>query len=163
MNERKYVNRLELKDNIQTTILKYATAADLRDWKLYKSILADQIEIDFSSFLNGPIASVTSEQLLEQVKGLIPGFDATQHQLTNFVIDVNEAGNEADAVAYMQAEHFIRTEDKELFHTVGGYYVYKLKCQNENWKIHSLKLVVTWSRGDLQAYKFATERAMLKK
>lgn len=163
MSEQKITNRLEVKDNIQTTILKYATAADLRDWQLYKSILADQIDIDFSSFLNGPVATITSDQLLEQVKGLIPGFDATQHQLTNFVININEACDEADAVAYMQAEHFINVENRDLFHTVGGYYAYKLKCEDNNWKIHSLKLVVTWSRGDLEAYRFATERVMNKK
>ncbi|MFI3174451.1 MAG: nuclear transport factor 2 family protein [Bacillota bacterium] len=160
MNQEKMFQQLLSKDAIQTTILKYATAADLRDWVLYKSILANELDVDFSSFANGPIAHITSDQLLAQVKGLIPGFDTTQHQLTNFVITINDACDEADASAYMQAEHFIRTDDKELFHTVGGYYVYKLKCTNNQWKIHSLKLVVTWTRGNMDAYRIATERVM---
>lgn len=52
--------------NIETTILKYATAADLRDWDLYQSIFAPEIDIDFSSFGNGPVARIKQKTYLHK-------------------------------------------------------------------------------------------------
>lgn len=156
MNTEQTIAWLYDKALIEQTILKYATAADLRDWDLLKSILADEIDIDFTSS-GGPAATVTNTQYVTQVKALIPGFDVTQHQLTNFVIDIN--GNTASTVVYMQAEHFIREEAKEIDRAVGGYYSHKLKKENGNWKIYSLKLTATWGRGDMTAFEIAGNRA----
>lgn len=92
--------------------------------------------------------------------GLIPGFDSTQHQLTNFAITIND--DTADVVAYMQAEHFVMDEGNQRSQAVGGYYTYKLKKENDSWKIHALKLTVTWTRGNMKAFEIATKRAMNK-
>lgn len=165
INQEETLKWLKDRADIQTTILKYPTAVDLRDWALYESLFHDEINVDFSS-VGGPIASVPKEQFVKQVLTLIPGFDATQHQLTNFVIDIT--GDTADATAYMQAEHFLRTDESEASQTVGGYYTYKLiRCNdinnntsnNLNWKISSLKLTALWSRGDMSIYEIARDRA----
>lgn len=157
MNESQTLQWLKDREDIKTVVLRYATGADLRDWEMLQSVFADQVDIDFSSFGGGPVTTVSSEEYLGFVKALIPGFDSTQHQLTNFVIDIN--GNEANCVAYMQAEHFVATEDEELCHTVGGYYTYRLTKENTDWKVCSLKLSATWSRGDMRAHEIAAQRA----
>ncbi|MFI3249512.1 MAG: nuclear transport factor 2 family protein [Eubacteriales bacterium] len=115
-----------LKDQaeIERTILCYATAADTRDWSLHRSILADRLDIDFAS-MGGPALNLSAEEYVTQVQGLIPGFDATQHQLTNFKIDITE--NHPETTVYMQAEHFYRTETEVLDRAVGGYYCHKLE------------------------------------
>ncbi|MFI3162968.1 MAG: nuclear transport factor 2 family protein [Bacillota bacterium] len=156
MNTEQTIKWLYDKALIEQTILKYATAADLRDWDLLKSILCDEIHIDFTTS-GGPAATLTSEQYIGQVTSLIPGFDVTQHQLTNFVVDID--GDTASTVVYMQAEHFAFEGTDEICRTVGGYYTHKLKKENGNWKICSLKLTATWGRGDMRAFAIASKRA----
>ncbi|WP_317854273.1 nuclear transport factor 2 family protein [Chakrabartyella piscis] len=156
MNTEQTIKWLYDKALIEQTILKYATAADLRDWDLLKSILSDEVYIDFTTS-GGPSMTVTNDQYIGQVTSLIPGFNVTQHQLTNFVIDIN--GDTANTVVYMQAEHFVQEGTSEIGRTIGGYYTHKLKKENGNWKICSLKLTATWGRGDMRAFEIANKRA----
>lgn len=39
---------------ISDTVLAYATGIDRRDWALYRSIFADQVEIDFATWTGEP-------------------------------------------------------------------------------------------------------------
>lgn len=146
-----------LKDRIEIekTILSYGKAADFRDWALLRSILGERLEIDFTSS-GGPAMELTAEDYVLQVQSLIPGFDVTQHKLTNFHIDI--MGNQAKTLVYMEAEHFYRSETENLERAVGGYYSHKLEKIKGVWKITSLKLTETWSRGDMRAFALAMER-----
>ncbi len=147
---------LKDKADIQDTILKYATGIDTRDWDLYRSIFADEVEMDFSSYSGQPASVVTGDQWVQGVQAMLPGFDATQHVLTNFVIDVD--GDKAVATVYMKAEHFIANTDGDNSHTLGGYYTHKLQRTESGWKIHATKLTVTWSRGNRHVYELAAKR-----
>ena len=148
----------ELKDkaDIQDTILKYATGIDTRDWALYRSIFADEVEMDFSSYSGQPGSKMTGDEWAANVQLLLPGFDATQHVFTNFVIDLR--GDEATATVYMKAEHFIANKLGDNSHTLGGYYVHRMKRHDDGWKIHATTLNVTWSRGNRHVYQLAMER-----
>lgn len=64
--------------------------------------------------------TLPSELDVGKMTSLIPGFDVTQHQLTKFVID--KGANNANAVVYMQAEHFVREDSNKSWRTIGGYY-----------------------------------------
>lgn len=141
------------KQEIQETILKYAWGIDSRSWDLFRSIFADELEMDFSSFSGTPAAKMTAEQWVEGCKALLPGFDATQHVLSNFMIDVD--GETATAVVYMKAEHFIGDD----FHTLGGHYTHRLKRHGIGWLIHETTLTVTWQRGNFDVYDQARQRA----
>ncbi|MFI3253849.1 MAG: nuclear transport factor 2 family protein [Eubacteriales bacterium] len=98
MSEEKTLTCLKDRVDIQNTILSYATAADFRDWGLLRTILADFVDIDFTSS-GGPALKVTAEAYVAQVQGLIAGFDTTQHQLTNFSIEIK--GNQAKTTVYI--------------------------------------------------------------
>ena len=150
------LQQLKDKADIQETILKYATGIDTRDWALYRSIFADEVYLDFSSYSGQPASTMTGDQWAEAVQAMLPGFDATQHVLTNFVIDLD--GDEATAAVYMKAEHFIANSSGDNSHTLGGFYVHKMKRHGEDWKIHATTLNVTWSRGNRDVYRLATER-----
>lgn len=146
-----------LKDrtDIKNVVLSYATAADFRDWALLRSILADCLDIDFTTS-GGPAMKLTAEEYVLQVQILIPGFDVTQHKLSNFNIEISE--NSAKTVVYMEADHFYRSETENLERAVGGYYTHQLEKIKGSWKIKSLKLTETWSRGDMRAFAFGMER-----
>ncbi|MFN3231121.1 MAG: nuclear transport factor 2 family protein [Alphaproteobacteria bacterium] len=147
---------LKDKAEIQETILKYATGLDSRDFALYRSIFADEVDIDFSSYSGQPASRMTGDEWGQMVQRMLPGFDATQHVLTNFVIEVD--GDEATANVYVQAEHFIANSEGDNSHTLGGYYIHKLKRHGDAWKIHATTLNVTWNRGNRDVYRLATER-----
>lgn len=155
MSEENTMEWLKERAYIKSTLLNYATAADFRDWSLLRSILADRLDIDFTSS-GGPAMNLSAEEYVAQVKSLIPGFDVTQHQLTNF--DIKICKNKAETTVYMQAEHFYRSETEEYNRAVGGYCNHKLECIQGVWKIVSLKLTETWSRGDMRAVVLAMER-----
>ncbi len=150
------INDLLEKQAIQELILNYAWGIDSRDWTLFRSIFADEVAIDFSSYNGTPPTSMSADDWVAGCKSMLPGFDATQHVLTNFMIEL--AGDTAQAIVYMKAEHFIANSLGDNSHTLGGYYTHQLKKQADGWKIHSAKLTVLWSRGNRQVYELARQR-----
>ncbi len=150
------IQRILDKNEIQETILKYAWGIDSRDWDLFRSIFADEVEMDFSSYSGAPGSKMSADDWVEGCKSLLPGFDATQHVLTNFMIDV--AGDAASAIVYMKAEHFIANNLGDNYHTLGGHYTHRLERGSDGWKIHATTLTVTWSRGNRQVYDLARQR-----
>lgn len=148
----------ELKDRADLTdlILKYATGIDMRDWALFRSIFAAELFMDFSSYSGSPGAAMSADQWVAGCQRMLPGFDATQHTLTNFVFDIR--GDEATATVYMQAEHFIANTQGDNSHTLGGYYVHRLRRGAAGWLIHATTLTILWSRGNRHVYQLAAER-----
>jgi hypothetical protein len=148
----------ELADRMAITdlILKYATGIDTRDWALFRSIFADELFMDFSSYSGAPGANMTADQWVAGCQRMLPGFDATQHSLSNFVYDIR--GDEATVTVYMQAEHFIANTLGDASHTLGGYYVHRLRRGTDGWRIHATTLKVLWSRGNRHVYQLAAER-----
>lgn len=141
------------KQDIQETILKYSWGIDSRNWDLFRSIFADELDMDFSSYSGAPGARMTAEQWVAGCQALHPGFDATQHVLSNFMIDVD--GDEATAIVYMKAEHFLDDD----YHTLGGHYTHRLNRRGAGWLIHATTLTVTWRRGNFDVYEKARLRA----
>ena len=144
------------KQAIQDLILKYAWGIDSRDWTLFRSIFADEVEMDFSSYSGTPASRMSADEWVANCRALLPGFDATQHVLTNFMIDVD--GDTATAIVYMKAEHFIANHLGDNSHTLGGHYTHRLTRAGTGWKIHGTTLTVTWSRGNRQVYELAAQR-----
>lgn len=145
-------DRAELSELIH----RYAFGIDTRDWKLFRSIFADQLHMDFSSYSGSPGADMTGDDWVAGCRRMLPGFDATQHVLSNFMFDLR--GDEATVTVYMQAEHFIANADGDGSHTLGGYYVHQCRRGSDGWKIHATTLNVTWSRGNRHVYQLAAER-----
>jgi hypothetical protein len=148
----------ELRDRLELTDLihKYATGIDTRDWALFRSIFADELFMDFSSYSGAPGSKMTGDDWVAGCQRMLPGFDATQHSLSNFVFDIQ--GADATVTVYMQAEHFIANKLGDNSHTLGGYYIHKLRRGQGGWRIHATTLQVLWSRGNRHVYQLAAER-----
>ena len=147
---------------ISDVVYAYATGLDRRDWKLYRSIFLDEIEMDFTSV--GIRAGVyRADDWVRDARALFAGFTATQHTSTNHVHDIR--GDAATCVSNMQAEHFVAREpgaaptapDAESW-TIGGYYVNELVRSEAGWKLRSVTLTVTWSRGNPEVPRIARRR-----
>ena len=152
------MTRDDLLDRASITdhVLRYATGIDRRDWPLYRSIFADQVTIDFSSWSGEPAATMNTDDWVAGVRATLDPFDATQHVLTNFVIEVD--GAEATCTCYMAAHHHLVTGDLREMHSIGGYYVHDLRRDADGWLIHATQLNVTWEMGDRSLFEQAALR-----
>lgn len=147
------VDRTRITDHV----LRYATGIDRHDWKLYRSIFADQLTIDFSSWSGEPATRMNADDWVAGVRATLEPFDATQHVLTNFVIGID--GAEATCSCYMAAHHHLVTGDLREMHSIGGYYVHHLRRAAESWLIHGTQLNVSWEMGDRALFEQAALRS----
>ncbi|MEO9468375.1 nuclear transport factor 2 family protein [Parasphingorhabdus sp.] len=144
--------------NIVDHILNYATGIDQRRWDLYRSIFADEVSLDFSSWSGQPEASMPADDWVAGVRATLEPFDATQHVLTNFTVKLD--GDRAACTCYMSAHHHLVTGELREMHSIGGYYVHELRRSGNGWLIHRTQLNVTWEMGDRSLFEQAAQRAV---
>jgi SnoaL-like domain len=140
------------RDEITSRVYEYAYGIDTRDFALYRSIFCDEITTDFSSYegRGGP-RSMTADQWVAQVRPLFVGLDATQHTMSNPLVDLDVggegAGDRARCRMYVQAAHFLWSAPEPEY-TIGGYYDDTLVRTGDGWRIDGVTLTVWWRRGD---------------
>lgn len=153
MTNGELIERARITDHV----LQYATGIDRHQWDLFRSIFADEVRLDFSSWSGEPESVMAADDWVAGVRATLEPFDATQHVLTNFVIDL--AGDSATCTCYMAAHHHLVTGDLREMHSIGGYYVHDLQRAGDGWLIHRSNLNVTWEMGDRALFELAAARA----
>ena len=131
---------------IVETVYRYAVGIDTRDFALYRSIFADELAIDFSSYSGQPAAMMTGDDWVARVKPLFLGLNATQHSMTNPIVELTATG--ASCRMYMQAHHVYDPADPTSWYTIGGYYDDTLVRRGDGWAITGVTLTVLWRMGD---------------
>ncbi len=144
--------------NITDHVLNYATGIDRRQWDLYRSIFADEVVLDFSSWSGDPASAMPADDWVAAVRATLEPFDATQHVLTNLVITLD--GDCATCTCYMAAHHHLVIDGDRQMHSIGGYYVHDLKRAGDGWLIHKTQLNVTWEMGDRSLFELAAKRGL---
>ena len=147
---------------ISDVVYAYATALDRRDWKLFRSIFTDTIEMDFGS-VGLRVGPYDADDWVRDAARLFAGLGATQHTSTNHLHDLR--ADEATCTSNMQAEHFVVREpgdglaDGADRWTIGGYYTNELVRTPDGWKLARVTLVVTWQTGNPEVSRIALRRA----
>ena len=152
MIDEKAVQQLIDRAAVSDVVTAYATAVDTRDWELFRSLFADRLHLDFSTFHPSLKRDMPFEELLEISKNLA-SFDATQHLSTNHRVTVD--GDRARCVSYMHAGHFMTRDGEKYACFLYGYYTYELQRAGEGWKIDSYGLTVTAEHGDPRVFEWA--------
>lgn len=119
---------------ITDTIQTLFKATDDIDWELVKSTFDDQIVLDYSSMGGGRPSTLTPDQVVRAWSFFLPGFDKTNHQLSDMKVEIN--GVDALATYRGYAEHFI---GNEIWVVEGNYETRLVKKQNR-WLIISQKM-----------------------
>ena len=91
---------------------------------------------------------MTKDQWVNRVRPLFTGLAATQHSMTNPVVNID--GDTASCRMYMQAHHVFKPEKEDSWFTIGGYYDDTLLRDAESpsgWKLTGVKLTVLWRKG----------------
>lgn len=110
-----------------------AIYADLRQWDRLRRLYADEVAIDYTSFVGGEPALVQADALIAGWQTGLSQYQATQHLLGNHQVTLN--GDRAQVLVYVQATHWLPQPDGNSTWTVHGYYNYALQRYEENWRI----------------------------
>ena len=135
--------------NVAETVYRYAYGVDTRDFALYRSIFAERVAFDFTSYQGGEPMVMTADQWVAGVRALFNALAATQHSMTNPVTSID--GDAATCRMYVQAHHVYRADDPASWYTIGGYYDDTLVRSADGpagWLLTGVTLTVLWRRGD---------------
>jgi hypothetical protein len=155
------VQQLIERTAISDVVYAYATGLDRRDWKLFRSIFMDSIDMDFRS-VGLRRDRYDADEWVRDAKQLFAGFEATQHTSTNHVLEL--CGDEATCTSNMQATHFVAREPNDGLEdgadcwTIGGYYINELVRSTQGWKLAKVTLKVTWQTGNRELSRIALRR-----
>ena len=145
--------------DVAETVYSFAYGIDGRDWDAYRSIFVEpprRITFDYESYHGRPAAQMDADEWLAAVQPLFEGLDATQHTMSNPIVELGPDGRSARCRVYMQAAHFLwRDGIDEPEFTIGGYYDDHLVLTDDGWRIDAVKLTVWWRRGNAEIMDIA--------
>jgi hypothetical protein len=144
------------KNKIIETINRLFVAVDDRNWEQVSEIFGDTVLLDYTSMAGGSPAKLTSKQIIESWKGLLPGFDKTHHQTGNFIIDC--ISTTYKIFCYGTATHYLKNETNNNVWTVVGSYNFEIEMINSMLKITKMKFNLKYTDGNNDLAKIAQER-----
>ncbi|MGA0605179.1 nuclear transport factor 2 family protein [Phenylobacterium sp. VNQ135] len=136
-------------------VIAYATALDSRDWPLMRSLLTDPVEIDYSSM--GSIRETLAVEDWLRRLNTLSGFDATQHVVTNFRVEVD--GERATCTSYVDALHFLTDGGRNHVAHACGVYVHEFVLTAGGWRIRKATFHLRGHQNGAQAFQEAFARA----
>lgn len=131
-------------------------AVDLARYDLAEAAFAPEIVIDYTSLWGGEPQRMTPGALMDVWRGLVPGFDATRHELKE--IEAKVEGDGATATAFVDGRHWIG----ELLWRPIGTYRWTLRRIDGRWKVTEMTFALTQEVGDRGLAKVAAKRAKLR-
>lgn len=146
-------DRLEIIDAVGGSMLHL----DLKDWRRVLDYLMPQVTTDYTSVFGGDPVTCTRESLVEGWSSRLPGFDATQHTVTQ--TSVSGSSTRATTVSNLRAAHWV---DGRIW-AFGGTYHHELVKTSDGWRISSIRIKMAYEEGDrsvrLEALDRMTRRA----
>lgn len=139
--------------SITDVVNAYAHGIDRRDWALYRSIFAEEVDIDFFTWA-GIRTRYAAKDWVALVRATLAPFDSTQHTFTNLAIRLR--GSEATCTVNMTARHNLMVDGRMESQTLGGYYTDQLVRGAQGWRIAGCALMITWEEGDRKLFERAS-------
>jgi 3-phenylpropionate/cinnamic acid dioxygenase small subunit len=136
---------------------RYATGLDTRDWDKLASVFTHDGVADYGALggvNEGPAA------IVKLCSGALEGLDASQHIISNEVIEVD--GDRARARCYFKAQHVFRGAEGGDNFLVGGTYEDEIVRTAEGWRIERRTLTATWTDGNPVVFEAAAARLAAK-
>ena len=128
-------------------------AVDLARYDLAEAAFAPEVVIDYTSLWGGEPQRTTPGALMNAWRGLVPGFDATRHELKDVEAQVD--GDRATATAFVDGRHWI---GGALWRPIGTYR-WRLNRIDGRWMVTAMTFAMTHEVGDRGLVAIADERA----
>lgn len=138
---------------VRQTVLAIPTNIDIRRFDAVEPLFADRVVIDYTSLWGGEPQTMTPAELMASWRGIVPGFDATWHEISDLQVGVN--GDAARATSKVDGRHWL---DGRVWRPVGRY-DFQLAKQQGAWKVTRMTLTVTEEQGDRALVTEAQARA----
>jgi hypothetical protein len=132
------------------TVTRLLHAVDRLDWAQIRRCLADQVVVDYTELFDGEVETLGADELIARWRGLLPGFDATQH-LTGPVLLTRDGHPGVRADTHVRGYHHLGGETWG----VHGHYVARVV----DGRISELTLQVFYQEGNQELTAAATGRA----
>jgi hypothetical protein len=138
---------------VRQTVLSIPTNIDMRNFEAVEPLFADPVVIDYTSLWGGEPASQTPRELMTAWRGIVPGFDATWHEISDLKVQVS--GDTATASSNVDGRHWL---GEKVWRPIGRY-DFKLAKQQGRWRVTHMTLTVTREEGDRALVQQAQARA----
>src|SRR4051812_47397979 len=144
------VQRLEDRNAISETVLRYATSIDRGDWNAFASVLTDPVHIDFSE-AGLPAADFARDDFVGFARQGLEVWTARQHLSPNHVIVLDDDDpDRAQCQSYLFAQHH---HENAPVYLMRGWYDHQLVRTADGWKITSLTQHISWIEGDREGFR----------
>ncbi|MET9515106.1 nuclear transport factor 2 family protein [Streptomyces sp. NPDC002994] len=130
------------------TCTRMAWYADQRQWDRLAGVFAEKVTLDYTSLNGGEPVDLTPEQIVAGWREALGGYDATQHLITNHLVDVGTHTDTAVCTAAFQATHRLATPHGSPLWTLGGTYRFDLVRTAKGWRISGVVMTATWADGN---------------
>jgi SnoaL-like protein len=121
--------------------------ADRQDWERFAELLADEVYVDYTALVGGDPGAVKSAELIAGWKEQFARLAATQHLVTNHIVEVD--GDAAVCTANFHAQHVAAVAHGDHKLVLSGTYRFGLIRTGAGWQINSVVMTPTWSTGNL--------------
>lgn len=150
MEDRETMKYLVDRSEITDVVVNFAIAIDTRDWVLFRSCLADEIDIDYPDSVG--VAVFSAEKLVSTATVFFSRLDATQHISANHRITID--GDRATCFSTLTAQHYLASETESPVQRQIGYYLNHLERQ-DRWRITRSEQRVSWNEGNMNVFLHA--------
>jgi hypothetical protein len=141
------------RQTITDTVVRMGWFLDRRDWDGLRDLFTERVYTDYTALWGGEPQEAGVDQLLSTAaqgswRRTMDGLEATQHLITNVLVDL--AGDEARARANVLAVHRLPNPHGSPLWTVGGTYDFRLVRTAAGWRIRAITHDLTWVEGNQQ-------------
>jgi hypothetical protein len=138
------------------TINRLFIYVDDREWEKVANIFYDTVLLDYTSMAGGIPENLSSKQIIDSWKTVMPGFDKTHHQLGNYIIEGDALIH--NVFCYGTATHYLVNDSGNHVWTVVGSYDFVLKNYDHRWRITQMKFNLKYTDGNDQLPSMAQSR-----
>lgn len=135
------------------TVQSIPLAVDLAAYDLAERAFAPSVVIDYTSLWGGEPQTMTPAALMAAWRGIVPGFDATWHELGPVQAEI--AGERATARAAVDGRHWI---GERLWRPIGEY-LWELERRDGRWQVTRMTFRMTQEIGERSLAEEAMRRA----
>lgn len=135
-----------MKQEIQECIAAMLGAIDRLDWPGVRAAFAPRVAVDYTSLFGGEAETLAADVLLERWKGLLPGFDATQHLIGPVIVS---AGDVASAETAVRGYHYLADAAGGPVWMAAGRYRFAMERRDGAWSIAGITLDLAYQEGNV--------------
>jgi hypothetical protein len=143
-----HADEATMEQQIQSRIATMLNAIDALDWSTVGASFAPKVAVDYTSLFGGSAETLAADALVERWRGLLPGFDATQH-LIGPVIVTEDSGRTATAESQARGYHYLSGAEGGAVWMAAGRYRFSMERRDDEWKIGGITFQLAYQEGNL--------------